>query len=56
MKTTHLFNKIKSAITFQKDEMPANAIDLWDKLENRLTKINDDGCETAKSIKQQLNG
>lgn len=27
-----------------------------DKLENRLTKINDDGCETAKSIKQQLNG
>ena len=36
MKTTHLFNKIKSAITFQKDEMPANAIDLWDKLENRL--------------------
>ena len=36
MKTTHLFNKIKSTITSQKDEMPANANDLWDKLENRL--------------------
>jgi hypothetical protein len=27
-----------------------------DKLENRLTKINEDGCETAKAVKQQLNG
>lgn len=36
MKTTHLFNKIKSIITSQKDEMPANANELWDKLENRL--------------------
>jgi hypothetical protein len=36
MKTTHLFNKIKTVITSQKDEMPANANDLWNRLENRL--------------------
>lgn len=27
-----------------------------DKLENRLTKMNEDGCGFAKEIKQQLNG
>ena len=27
-----------------------------DKLEHRLTKIDDEGCETAKLVKQQLNG
>jgi hypothetical protein len=27
-----------------------------DKLEHRLTKINEDGCEFAKEVKQQLNG
>ena len=27
-----------------------------DKLENRLTKINEDGCDFAKEVKQQLNG
>jgi uncharacterized protein YlxW (UPF0749 family) len=27
-----------------------------DKLENRLTKMNEDGCGFAKEVKQQLNG
>ena len=27
-----------------------------DKLENRLTKMNEDGCDFAKEVKQQLNG
>lgn len=59
-RTVDIIESITSEQNHMREEMNRNLDSRLDKFENRLTKINNDGCEPVKNfitdVKKQLNG